>query len=261
MKFWLCSVPKFHFGTPLNCQSENEGRPQGYLLTTEDLSMKSFSQWTIEEVEDIFHVVSAQENKLLADWLDVSSDLSREQEKQLDRLCKKLRSRVWDWNEEELKVGFIGLLLDMVDFDQEDYRSFMEREISAVYEDEKLSGTVDFLVAQGRRSPRHPFFFIHEYKKEHDSSNDPLGQLMIAMIAAQIINNNNNPVYGAYVMGRHWYFVVLDSLEYAVSLGHNAAKHEELKDIFGILKNTREIIDNLINKSSAAFTSPEQKEG
>ncbi|MCP4344896.1 MAG: hypothetical protein GY795_05150 [Desulfobacterales bacterium] len=28
MKFWhslLRSVPKFHFGTPLNCQSENEG--------------------------------------------------------------------------------------------------------------------------------------------------------------------------------------------------------------------------------------------
>ncbi|MCP4345477.1 MAG: hypothetical protein GY795_08115 [Desulfobacterales bacterium] len=30
MKFWQCTrqtVPKFHFGTPSNCQSENEGCP------------------------------------------------------------------------------------------------------------------------------------------------------------------------------------------------------------------------------------------
>ncbi|MDM8549779.1 hypothetical protein QUF72_06870 [Desulfobacterales bacterium HSG2] len=90
------------------------------------------------------------------------------------RLCKKLRDRSWDWNE-ELKVGFIGPLLHLVDFDQKAYRSFLERDISVICEDGKLAGTVDFVVAQGKRSPRHPFFFINEYKKEHDSSDDPWG--------------------------------------------------------------------------------------
>ncbi len=212
--------------------------------------MKTFSKWTIEEVEERFQIVSVNKSDLLENWLGFTSELSQEEEKLLNVLCKKLQSRVWDWNEEELKVCFIGLLLYMADFDRENYRSFLEREISVSYENEILSGTVDFIVAQGKRSPKRPFFFIHEYKKEQESPNDPLGQLMIAMIAAQLLNNDSNPVYGAYVMGRHWYFVVLDGLNYAVSVGHNAAKYEELKSILEILKNTGMIIDNLIGKEN-----------
>jgi len=211
--------------------------------------MKPFSKWTIEEVEDRFQLVSVNQSDLLENWLGFVYEPFPEEEKLLNVLCKRLQFRVWDWNEEELKVCFIGLLLYMADFDQENYRSFLERELSVLYENETLSGTVDFIVAQGKRSPRRPFFFIHEYKKEQEPPNDPLGQLMIAMIAAQLINNDKNPVYGAYVIGRHWYFVVLEGLNYAVSVGHNAAKYEDLKSILGILKNTRTIIDRLVNQS------------
>ncbi len=90
---------------------------------------------------------------------------------------------------------------------------------------------------------------VQDSQKEQEPPNDPLGQLMIAMIAAQLINNDKNPVYGAYVIGRHWYFVVLEGLNYAVSVGHNAAKYEDLKSILGILKNTGTIIDRLVNQS------------
>ncbi len=209
--------------------------------------MKPFAKWTIEEVEDTFRVTLQKQSKILEQWLTVPSPPSRESAEQLDRLREKLVDHVWDWNELELTVKFIGPLLSMVNFDQESYQSFMNRDISVSYEEDTLGGTVDFVVARGKRSPKKPFFFIHEHKREKDSSNDPLGQVMIAMVAAQKINNDGNPVYGAYVMGRYWNFVALKELEYSVSLTYDATKNE-LEDILGILHNTKAIIQELIDK-------------
>ncbi|MDM8559525.1 hypothetical protein [Candidatus Parabeggiatoa sp. HSG14] len=207
--------------------------------------MKSFSKWTIEEVEEAFHLVSFLEMEKMTEWITHYSSFSHEEEILLNTLQKKLQHHVYDWNEQELIVYFIAPLLNLVDFEHHNYQAFLEREISVIYGDEMLSGVVDFVVAQGKRSPKHPFFFIHEYKKEYDSSNDPLGQLMIAMVAAQKLNNDNNPIYGAYVMGRYWHFVILNGLEYSINQGFNACK-DEIKDILGILKNTKAIIEDLI---------------
>ena len=78
--------------------------------------------------------------------------------------------------------------------------------------------TLNVITATGKRVPKHPYFFIHEYKKELESSSDPLGQLMIAMVAAQHLNQDGNPLYGAYVVGRSWNFVILDGKEYKAGL-------------------------------------------
>jgi hypothetical protein len=209
--------------------------------------MKPFAKWTIEEVEETFNVVLQKQSSILEHWLAVRSSPSREAAEQLAGLREKLTDHVWDWNELELTVKFIGPLLSIVNFDQENYQSFMNRSISVSYKADTLGGTVDFVVAGGKRSPKKPFFFIHEHKREKDSSDDPLGQLMIAMVAAQKINNDGNPVYGAYVMGRYWNFVVLKELEYSVSLSYDATK-DELNDILGILENTKAIIEELAEK-------------
>jgi len=209
--------------------------------------MKSFSKWTIDEVEETFQIVLHDQTGLLKEWLDIRSQPLPDEEKRLVLLRKKLWKHVFDWNETELSVHFIGQLLDMADFDQDDYQPFMERELSFSYKDEIISGVVDLVVAQGRRSPKRHFFFINEYKKDKDSSNDPLGQLMIVMIAAQKLNNDDHPLYGAYVMGRYWNFVVLDKLEYSLSLSFDATK-DEIKDIFCILTNTKAIIKDLLRK-------------
>nr|VFJ67945.1 MAG: hypothetical protein BECKDK2373C_GA0170839_11736 [Candidatus Kentron sp. DK] len=153
-----------------------------------------------------------------------------------------MQEHVWDWNEEELKVYFIVPLLNVVDFEQGRYKPFLSRELSLVYGEEKVSGYVDFMVAAGGRSPKKPYFFIHEYKKEYDSSNDPLGQLMIAMVVAYKCNDDGHPVHGAYVMGRYWHFTVLEGNTYSVHTGFNAADRE-IDDIFGTLKNTKNIIE------------------
>lgn len=64
------------------------------------------------------------------------------------------------------------------------------------------------------------------------------------MIAAQILNQITHPIYGTYVIGRHWYFVVLDKDEYAVSLAYDTTKNE-IKDIFYILQRAKTIIGEI----------------
>ncbi len=204
--------------------------------------MKPFSKWTIAEVEDIFQVVLRKQNDTLKEWLNIRSALSEESSKKLDELRETLLDHVHDWNEAELKYKFIIHLLSMIDFDQEKYQSFMERELSVSINGETLSGKLDFMVAGGRRIPRHPYFFLHEYKRELDTSNDPLGQIMAAMIAAQKLNNDGYPLYGVYVTGRLWFFVILDGFDYSVSLAYDATK-DDIKNIFSILQNTKQIIE------------------
>ncbi|MEM7130049.1 MAG: hypothetical protein AAF702_27210 [Chloroflexota bacterium] len=97
------------------------------------------------------------------------------------------------------------------------------------------------MVAQGRHSPQRPFFFLHEYKKEIGQK-DPLGQLMVVMVTVQLLNQDGHSLYGAYVVGRIWYFVLLNGRAYVVHCGFNAAS-EEIQQIFGILQNTKSIIE------------------
>lgn len=203
--------------------------------------MKSFSQWTIDEVEKEFHLQLQRKSEVLDAWLQSSADSLATPTTTLEALRNQLIDHVYSWNETELKIKFIGPLLSLVNFDEEKYQSFFERTIVAPCQNDTLSGDVDFLVATGLRVPEQPYFFLHEHKKEADSSGDPLGQLMIAMVAAQILNQQAHPIYGAYVMGRLWIFVVLYDNAYAVSLAYDATK-EAIYDIFRILTKTKAII-------------------
>jgi hypothetical protein len=208
-------------------------------------SVKSFSKWTIEEVEETFHIVLQKHYEPLKAWMTPLMSLSEAETQQLTQLQEKLLDHVWDWNEEELKVYFIMPLLDIINFEQAQYKTFLSRELVMTYQDEKIACVVDFLVASGKRSPKRPFFFIHEYKKEHGSSDDPLGQLMIAMVTAQHLNDDKPPVYGVYVMGQYWHFVVLDEQSIAVHTGLNAT-NDEITTIWNVLKNTKEIIEKWV---------------
>lgn len=210
--------------------------------------MKPFSQWTIEEVEETFRLNACLESQTMQAWITEYAAPSPDEVRTLTQLQQKLLRHGYDWNEQELIVYFIGPVLMLVDFDQAEYHPFLEREITAHIDQQLLSGVVDFVVAQGKHSPKHPYFVIHEYKKEYDSSNDPLGQLMIALVAAQKLNNDEYPIYGAYVMGRYWHFVVLEGDSYTVHPGLNAATLDDLTVIYGTLKHTKTLIDALLTR-------------
>ena len=71
-----------------------------------------------------------------------------------------------------------------------------------------------------------------------------------AMIAAQLLNNDGQPLYGVYVIGHMRYFVVLEGKEYTVHRRGLNASTDELEQIFGVLQNTKPIIERWLASSS-----------
>jgi len=130
-----------------------------------------------------------------------------------------------DWNEVELENKFISPLIVLSKVDNRNFSYFLKRDSATVGEYD-LSGKVHGMIASGFRSPKKPFFCLHKYKRKSDPNGDPKGQALVAMLAAQSLNNNQNPVLGCYVVGKIWRFIVLDGLNYfQPNLGCRQRRH------------------------------------
>lgn len=97
------------------------------------------------------------------------------------------------------------------------------------------------MLAKGKVIPKIPYFCLHEYKQENRRSNDPLGQLLIGMVAAQAKNTAELPIYGCYVSGRNWFFVLLEGDKYCVSDAY-VATSEDLYKVFAIMKKCKLLV-------------------
>jgi hypothetical protein len=164
-----------------------------------------------------------------------------------------LLRKVEAWNEDELKFFFIAHVINLVNFSKPKvYSSFSQRTIAAVKKDihqndVDLRGRIEFFVALGEQIPRQPFFFLNEYKPlTKTTPSDPLGQLLIAMLATQTFNQVERPLYGTYVIGKWWQFVTLDGNKYAVSTSFDSTKMEDLLKIFSILKPCKGYIEEWV---------------
>ncbi len=204
--------------------------------------MKSFNHWIIDEVEEKFNLTQKETLPALEEWLNNPETVSDNHRQSLLKLRQRLRDYVNGWNEVEMKMMFLSFLIDLADYSTAKYHPFFERSLIAKINNEQIGGVVDMLIAQGKTVPKHPFFCLHEYKPSIPSSKDPTAQTLIAMLVAQYLNNNGKPVYGICVVGRLWYFIVLDKQEYAISLAYDATK-DELFDIFKILLHIKTIIE------------------
>ncbi|MEN0046039.1 MAG: hypothetical protein AAF806_03160 [Bacteroidota bacterium] len=211
--------------------------------------MKSFKHWKRQEVEEVFGIQEVASHPLLEQWLSHKCEIVESDKNTLFRLQKSLVKNVDLWNEAELKIKFLGPLLELVDYDTDHYRSFMERKLIIERGEEIISGTVDFLIAKGRQIPRSPFFCVHEYKPEPSGTNDPLGQLLIGLQAIHLENQKNGnafPLYGSYVVGGLFYFVVFDGQSYAKSQFFSA--HEKIFDVYCFLRQVKVYIEKQIAK-------------
>jgi len=211
--------------------------------------MKSFESWTYEDVELTFDIKQKYKYELLNKWLEADNKPNEYVREHIETLKNDLLKNVNAWNEDELKMQFIAPLINIVHFATDLYKPFSQRSLTLKTKDIEVSGIVDFMIAKGKVRPKEPYFFLHEYKQQHPSKkNDPLGQLLISMVAAQLINNNNNPIYGVLVEGRSWYFVVLHQKEYAVS-GIFDACEDDIYKIYAILCKAKEYINKFIVES------------
>ncbi len=209
------------------------------------MTTRTFGTFTFEEVEEAFGIEKEASLPLLEEWLSAISEIDDIYKFMLNRLKNHLLEEVLNWNEDELKMFFIGPLIELAKVQTKDFKPFTQRTLEVTINETKITGKVDFMIAKGKRTAKPPYFCIHEYKQEADTSDDALGQLLITMVAAQMLNDNKFPMLGAYIVGRIWFFVILDDKQYAVSNAYNASD-EDIFQIFAILQKSKEIIQRYV---------------
>jgi len=203
----------------------------------------TFKQLTRNLLKKRFGMTLLDNHEIWDNWYNLSKNqsISLVEEQCLMLLQKALKKRSSSWNEYELSEWFIGPVLALIEFNSEYITLFANRDIFAVVQDCELSGRPDVLISSGIDSPEIPYFCFHEYKQQTDPNGNPQTQLLGAMLTAQALNNNEKPVYGVYIIGYDWTFVVLHGNEWCESKAYHATD-EEIFDIFKILKALKEII-------------------
>lgn len=106
---------------------------------------------------------------------------------------------------------------------------------------------VDGMIATGFRNPKKPYFCMNEYKRGTDPDGAPTGQALIAMLAAQHLNENKSPIFGCYIVRKQWSFLALEQKNYAISKSF-ACDDEEIFDVHRILHGLRFQIEKILKK-------------
>lgn len=204
---------------------------------------RPFEQWLFEDVEIEFGLERMEDFNKLKKWLQASTT-QEETGNVFEKLRLSLQRNVETWNEDELKMLFIApFLLEFELNNPPYYRVFTQRSFTLQTDNVEANGRVEWFVATGKQTPKKPFFFLQEYKPEKNSGNDPLGQLLMAMVNAQKLNQDESKtLYGAYTIGRFWFFVILDKKNYAVSRAYDATQKDDISDMIVILKKVKKYI-------------------
>ena len=205
--------------------------------------MRNFENWETQDLEITFRLKKVKNMPLLNNWLDSNSTFDDSARQRIEELKNSIADFADYWNEDELKMQAISLMLDIANFRHHQYTIFSQRTLSATVDGIEIGGRVDFMLASGYQKPIKPYFFIHEYKQEtKKGSSDPKAQLLSELVAAQHKNDNKFPLYGCYVVGRYWFFVVLSGKEYSVSNSFNASEQAIYK-IISMLRQVKVYIE------------------
>ena len=208
--------------------------------------MKSnFREWTFDLIDEAFGTKQVRRLPMLDEWLSFSHETTEFERRYLTQIKDSFYLGGDSWNEAELENKIISPIIVFSQIDNERFAYFLERDMEATIGDYELSGKVDCMIATGFRNPRKPFFCMNEYKRGIDPNGDPQGQALIAMLVAQALNANKYPIFGCYIIGKQWNFMVLEGHQYAISQSF-ACDDEEIFDIHRILKGLRFHIERLL---------------
>lgn len=210
---------------------------------------KPFKDWLYEEVNDAFGLTRVFTHPKLEKLKEITLADNHSQKQRIEDLRLLLEKYVDSWNEDEYKFMFISRFIGLANYVSANYKVFTQRPLSVKYDnDTKITeGLVEFMLAKGIQIPRKPHFFLHEYKPEKRRDNDPLGQLLIAMVAAQKLNQDDKPIYGIYVNGRNWFIVILDDKVYSVSNPY-VATDTAIFDLFAVLLYFKDLMEEIYSE-------------
>jgi len=209
-----------------------------------------FSSVTDEVLETLFTVERIDDKSKFDNWFNNNLEIDSKTVDTLKNLIEREENFIFDYQEEDLKVYFIAPILNLVDFrlPEKKIRGFYEQRLNYSNSRGTLNGTVDFVVAKGRKTAIKPLFFIQEFKQKVGGS-DPEPQLVAELISAVEINSWKE-IKGAFIIGNDWKFIILEkvaenSYRYFVSKHFDSIKIDDLKAIFKNLLFVKDEIQNL----------------
>ena len=201
----------------------------------------TFKEWDLTKLDKAFGLRQVWDCELLKNWQAMTAEVNEADKDTLLMLQSSLVRGGKAWNEVELENKFISPLIMLARIDDENMGYFLERTLKAVVGNYELSGIVDGIIATGFRDPDVPFFCMHEYKKSIENQGSPDAQALAAMLVARELNNNEKPIYGMYIVGLTWNFIVLNGNQYCISKDYNT-DDEEIFAIFIMLKTLKQLI-------------------
>ena len=209
--------------------------------------MLNFKDCTLIKLDKMFGLSQTEETRALKDWLNGEAEISGLEREVLLILQQVLKFNVDNWNEAELIQHFIGPVFTLVNYSSRKFNVFSERLLAGTVDSIEMGGRPDGMIASGYREPEKPFFCFQEYKREKDPDGDPAGQALAAMLVAREINERRHPIYGCYVRGRDWFFMLSEGNEYCISEGYMATR-DDIFEIFRILKVLKDIVASLVQQ-------------
>ena len=198
----------------------------------------TFKEWNLDKIEEAFGLKQVWQSEILDELINHPYQLDEMERTFVTKLQRHFSFGGDDWNEVELENKFISPMIVLSEIADEKCSYFLERELSTTIDEYDLSGKVDGMIATGFRSPKKPYFCLNEYKRGTDPDGDPKGQALIAMLVAQRLNDNQALMFGCFVIGRIWQFMILEGNQYTISRDFSCADNEVF-DIFRILKGLR----------------------
>ena len=209
--------------------------------------MEKINHYDVFEVIDSFNIEKIKNCQILQNWVNAQVELTPFESQLIEDARQSLDLKWDEWNEEELKMNFISLVLFVAkptEFKR--INAFYERRLSGSVNNIGISLIVDCMLASPTNSglPKSPYFFLQEYKRSLGDNHDPEGQMLAAMILAQELNQDGKALYGSWIQGKNWYFTVLKDLDYCVSRQFDATDPVDLLQIVSILRKLKELILN-----------------
>jgi hypothetical protein len=190
--------------------------------------------------------INDYQTPLLTEWLGATLPIFTPFEQELfDKKLRDAQNKIRGWNEEDLKIKFIGAILELGHLeDGKGFITVFDKIISATVQGTKLTVRSDFMLAKGLLDlVQTPYFHFQEYKPYKKPSGDSMAQLLEAFLIAQVKNNDNNPLYGLDIMGERWRFVVMEAKNYCISPLYDCTNKEDLMQIIAILRKFRWILE------------------
>ncbi len=208
--------------------------------------IEKINHYDVNEVIDRFDIDKIFDCTILNNWLaQAQGTLKPFQIEMLEEARQHLIQKWNEWNEEELKINFISIVLFAAQLDEpKRISTYFERRLVGKVREMPISVKVDCMLATPMKSgrPKSPYFFLQEYKRSKGDDHDPEGQMLAAMILSQDLNADGKPLYGSWVQGANWRFTVLNGSDYCVSKTFDATDPLELPLIVFILKQLKTLI-------------------